>query len=70
VYVYLRGGGEAPVYRVDLATGKRELWKTLTAPDPAGVTGIAPVIVVMDGKSYAYAVKRILSTLYVVDGVR
>jgi len=70
VYVYLRGGSSAPVYRVDLATGKRELWKTINAPDSAGITGIAPVIVVMDGKSYAYGVTRILSTLYLVDGLK
>ena len=70
VYVYRRGGSTAPVYRVDPATGKRELWKTITAPDPAGITGIAPVIVVMDGKSYAYGVTRILSTLYLVDGLK
>ncbi|HET9795792.1 MAG TPA: protein kinase [Thermoanaerobaculia bacterium] len=70
IYVYLRSGSVAPVYRVDLATGKRELWKTITAPDAAGITGIAPVIVVMDGKAYAYGVTRILSSLYLVDGFR
>ena len=70
VYVYRRGGSTAPVYRVDLATGKRELWKTINAPDPAGITGIAPVIVVMDGKAYAYGVTRILSNLYLVDGLK
>jgi len=70
VYVYLRGGSSNPVYRVDLATGKREHWKTISAPDPAGVTGIAPVVVVMDGKAYAYGVTRILSNLYLVDGLK
>ena len=70
VYVYRRGGSSNPVYRIDLASGKRELWKTITAPDAAGITGIAPVIVVQDGKSYAYGVTRILSTLYLVDGLK
>jgi Tol biopolymer transport system component len=70
VYVYRRAGSSNPVYRIDLTSGKRELWKTITAPDPAGITGIAPVIVVMDGKSYAYGVTRILSTLYLVDGFK
>jgi hypothetical protein len=70
VYVYHRAGGATTVFRVDLTTGKRELWKTITAPDPAGVTGVAPVCVVMDGKSYAYGVTRILSTLYLADGVK
>jgi len=52
------------------ATGGREVWKTITAPDPAGITGVAPAIVVMDGKSYAYGVTRILSSLYLVDGLK
>jgi hypothetical protein len=66
----MRAGSSDPVYRVDLATGNRELWKTISAPDPAGITGIAPVIVVMDGKSYGYGVTRILSALYLVDGLK
>jgi predicted Ser/Thr protein kinase len=70
VYVYRRGDSSATVSRIDLSTGKRELWKTITAPDPAGITGVAPVIVVMDGRSYAYGVTRILSTLYLVDGLK
>jgi len=70
VYVYRREGGSSVVSRIDLAGGKRELWKTITAPDSAGITGVAPVMVVQDGKSYAYGVVRILSTLYLADGLR
>jgi hypothetical protein len=70
VYVYRREGGSSTVFRIDLSTGKREVWKTITAPDSAGITGVAPVIVVMDGKAYAYGVTRILSTLYLVDGLK
>jgi Tol biopolymer transport system component len=70
VYVYRREGGTSIVSRIDVASGKRELWKTITAPDAAGVTGVAPVIVVQDGKAYAYGVARILSTLYLIDGLK
>ena len=70
VYVYRRDGGSAIVSRIDLATGQRVPWKTITAPDPAGITGVAPVIVVQDGKSYGYGVTRILSNLYLVDGLK
>jgi hypothetical protein len=31
---------------------------------------VAPVIVVQDGKAYSYGVVRILSTLYLVDGLK
>jgi hypothetical protein len=68
--VYRREGGSSIVSRIDLPSGKRETWKTITAPDSAGITGVAPVLVVQDGKSYAYGVVRILSTLYLADGIK
>ena len=58
------------VTRVDLATGKRELWKEIAPADPAGVQSIPGVRFSADGKSYAYSTGRILSDLYVVDGLK
>lgn len=58
------------VIRVDFATGRRELWKEITPPDPAGVQSISNITFSADGKSYAYSVSRILSDLYVVEGLR
>ena len=70
IYVYRRGELPCRVFRIDLATGKRELWKELLPPDPAGVTGIAPVVVSADGSAYVYGATRILSALYLVDGLK
>ena len=58
------------ITRVDIATGKRELWKEIVPADPAGAQSIPSVRFSADGKSYAYSVGRILSDLYVVDGLK
>lgn len=58
------------VYRLDLATGRRELWKTFTRADPAGVIGVGPILLSADGRSYVYSYRRILDDLYVVTGLR
>jgi len=58
------------ISRVDLATGKRESWKEIVPADPAGVQSIPVIRFSADGKSYAYSVGRILSDLYVVDGLK
>jgi Tol biopolymer transport system component len=62
----------APVHvtRVDLATGHSEPWKDIVPADPAGVQSIPSLRFSADGKSYAYSVGRILSDLYVVDGLK
>ena len=58
------------ITRVDIATGRRELWKEIAPADPAGVQSIPSIRFSADGKSYAYSVGRILSDLYVVDGLK
>jgi dipeptidyl aminopeptidase/acylaminoacyl peptidase len=58
------------VTRIDLATGRRELWKQIVPPDPAGAQRAPSVRFSADGKSYAYSLGRMLSDLYVVDGLK
>jgi len=58
------------ITRVDIATGKREPWKEIVPADPAGAQSIPSIRFSADGKSYAYSVGRILSDLYVVDGLK
>lgn len=66
------GNGRLPLalYRIDLATGDRELWKELAPPDRAGVSAITTAVVTRDGKSYAFGYNRSLSELYLVDGLQ
>jgi Tol biopolymer transport system component/predicted Ser/Thr protein kinase len=55
---------------VDVRSGKRSSWREFRAPDPAGVLGIAPVVISPDGRSYVYSYRRLLDELYVVNGLR
>jgi hypothetical protein len=60
----------AAISRLDVSTGRREAWKQLTPIDPAGVFSIDPVRISADGKSYVYSYRRMLSELYLVDGLK
>ena len=70
IFVYRPTALPARVHRVTVATGQRELWRELTASDPAGVYKIAPVMATPDGSAYAYTAMRVLSELYLTEGVR
>ena len=59
------------VYRIELATGRRELWKEIAPEDPAGVLAAQFVTLTPDGRSYAYQVSRaVTSDLYLVEGLK
>jgi hypothetical protein len=57
------------VYRIELATGRRELWKTIMPQDPAGIW-TAELMITPDGKSYAYTCGRALTDLDLVEGLK
>jgi eukaryotic-like serine/threonine-protein kinase len=58
------------VDRIDLATGRREPFKEIVPADPSGAQSIPGLRFSEDGKSYAYSMGRMLSDLYVVDGLK
>jgi len=60
----------ARISRLDIATGRVEPWKQIVPADAAGVSGIGRVCLTQDGASYAYNYTRVLSDLYVVDGLK
>jgi Tol biopolymer transport system component len=70
LYVYRRRELPAKVFRLDVATGRKEFWRELMPFDAAGVRSISPPLVTPDGKSYAYAYIRTLSDLYLVEGLK
>jgi Tol biopolymer transport system component len=69
VYVYRQGEIPTKVYRVDVSTGHRELWRSLMPTDAGGVSLIGP-LPTASGESYAYSYGRTLSDLYIVDGLK
>ncbi|HTW58363.1 MAG TPA: WD40 repeat domain-containing serine/threonine protein kinase [Terriglobales bacterium] len=60
----------APVFTIDLATGRRKLFKTVTPTDPTGLFDGAPPNFSKDLKSYVYSYTRITSDLYIVEGLK
>jgi Tol biopolymer transport system component len=71
IYVrrYAPDSAKVQVYRLDLATGRRELWKEFV-PDPTRIARIAPIVLTPDGKSYAYTYVRHNADLYLVKGLK
>jgi eukaryotic-like serine/threonine-protein kinase len=70
LYAFRRGDMPARVFRVDIATGRRQIFRVLSPGDPAGVSLIARVQLTPDGKTYAYNARRLLSELYVAEGLK
>ncbi|MBI4466612.1 MAG: winged helix-turn-helix domain-containing protein [Acidobacteria bacterium] len=70
--LYVQGKRTPParVYRFELATGRRTLWKEFQAPDPAGIVYLGSFVLSADARSYAYSYLHILSELYLVEGLR
>jgi len=70
IFIYRSGELPAKVYRLDVATGQKTLWKQLMPADDAGVTDIGPILITPDTKTYVYEYGRTLSDLYLVDGLK
>jgi Tol biopolymer transport system component len=60
----------AKVFKVNVATGKMEPWKTFGAEAGAGVSSVGGPHFSRDGNAYAYVYDRVLSEAYVVTGLR
>jgi Tol biopolymer transport system component len=70
-FLYVHRNGEAPSkeYRLEIATGRKELWRTVMPADAAGVSslGAGPS---PDGSAYIYGYVRTLSDLFLVEGAK
>jgi Tol biopolymer transport system component len=70
LYVTRQSESPSKVWRVDLASGRVELWRELLYIEPAGLTTVRVEGITPDGKSLAYVVFRTLSDLYLADGLK
>ena len=69
-FVMTRGQIPAQVFRVDVGSGQRTLWRSFEPADSAGIDTIRGVLVSADDKSYVYGYSRTLSDLYLVQGLK
>ena len=71
IFARQREGTLTRIYRVDLATGKKELWREIRPPDPAGILRAGSVtFITPDGKTRVSSFFRSLTDLYVVEGLK
>jgi eukaryotic-like serine/threonine-protein kinase len=70
LYLFRRGEWPAPVFRVDLTTGRKEVVVSIQPSDPGGSTGILGRFrITPDGQWYAYSYDRSLTELFLVRGL-
>ncbi|MEX0881197.1 MAG: protein kinase [Thermoanaerobaculia bacterium] len=70
LFVHERGEMPLKVYRYEVASGSKELWREVMPADAAGLNTINRIVVTADGKAYAYSYFRILSYLQLIDGMK
>jgi WD40 repeat protein len=72
IYLQEKSGWPRRFFRLETATGKRELWKEIMPSERAGINIDGPLNLRFssDGKSYAYSVQRFLSQLFLVQGLK
>jgi hypothetical protein len=59
------------IFRVELESGRRILWKTLAPADPVGVEfNGGSAVITPDGRAYCYTFNRRLGDLFVLDGLK
>jgi Tol biopolymer transport system component len=69
-YIYV--GVQHPVssiWRIELGTGHRQLWKQVSPGDSVGALEVLPSSITPDGKSFATQYDRSLDQLYIVEGL-
>jgi hypothetical protein len=71
IYVMSWSSPVAKVFSLDLATGERKLVREIPIEDPAGMISTMPELYLSaDAGSYVYGFGRMLSTLYLVQGLK
>jgi len=70
LYAFRHGEVPCTVYRLELSTRRKQIWKVLGPSDLTGVPAIGRVQITPDATSYAYGHVRQLSELFLVEGLK
>ena len=63
-------GPKARIDALDITTGRRTAIREITIDDPAGMLTVPDLYLSADSQTYVYGAARMLSTLYLVTGLR
>jgi hypothetical protein len=71
-FVYASSGKVAPVriYRLNIENGQRQLFKEINPSDETGLCDMTMILFSADGKAYVYGYTRLLSEIYLVNGLK
>jgi hypothetical protein len=71
-YLYASSGKVAPVrvYRLNIENGQRQLFKELNPLDETGLCDLTNILFSPNGKAYVYGYTRLLSEIYLVNGLK
>ncbi len=69
VYVFQPRQQPVRLYRLNVVTGERHLFKEMHPSDPIGLCDMSHVLISADGRAYVYSYTRMLSDLYLVKGL-
>ena len=69
LYVYRPRERPLKLFKLNIATGQKELGKEIVPADLAGIRGPINVLITPDGRGYIYAFTRSLTDLYLVTGL-
>lgn len=70
--IFARGrsfGRIAPVFTIDLSTGRRQPWLELGPRSPSGAPLVMFPLLARDGQRYAYSVVQALGDLFLINGL-
>ena len=69
LYVFRAGELPGKVWLLDIASGRRKVWREIEPSDPS-LTSLDLFLVTPDGRSYVHAHENWLADLYLAEGVR
>jgi hypothetical protein len=69
-YVYQPMTVPAKIYRLNIVNGQRQLFKEINPSDETGISDMSEIVFSADGRSYVYGYMRLLSELYLVNGLK
>jgi hypothetical protein len=71
VFVQMPGPSDVSIYKVDLESGQRELWQTVTPKDQVGLRPMTnPVSMTPDGRWMAFTYTTQLGQIYRSDSLK